>query len=170
MARVAYAQLGLDVVRFMPAGDPWQKRDSQVTDALHRWAMTLLASAQEKFVLADDTEILRSGPSYTIDTILGIPERCVLILGTDAALALPTWQRGEELVELVDIAVAPRPGVAISDVEVALGKPVTQLNMDPIEISSSQIRELAATGAEFHHLVPEGVWRYIESNNLYEFV
>lgn len=167
MARAACAQLGLEVVRFMPAGDPWQKSGSGVTDAAHRWAMTALIAEEDECVVADDTEITRSGPSYTIDTITQIDERSVLIVGADTALGIPTWHRGAELLEFVDLAVAPRSGIEIERVENTLGRRVTLLDMAPIELSSTWIRELVATGGEYRNLVPETVWRYIEANRLY---
>ncbi|MFV1970690.1 MAG: nicotinate-nicotinamide nucleotide adenylyltransferase, partial [Acidimicrobiia bacterium] len=111
MARAAYAQLGLETVRLMPAGDPWQKRDSSVSAASDRWAMTELLAGEDGRLVADDTEISRNGPSYTIDTIEQLGERQVLIVGADAALGIPTWHRADELVKLVDLAVVPRPGI-----------------------------------------------------------
>lgn len=167
MARAAYAQLGLEVVRLMPAGDPWQKHGTGVTAASHRWAMTGLLAEMDESLLADETELVRSGPSYTIDSISQLGERCVLILGADAALGISTWHRGDELVDLVDLAVAPRPGIKIEDVERAVGRPVTALDMSPMEISSTQIRGLAATGGDYRHLVPDSVYAYIETNRLY---
>ncbi|MEE8485757.1 MAG: nicotinate (nicotinamide) nucleotide adenylyltransferase [Acidimicrobiia bacterium] len=167
MARAAHAQLGLEIVRLMPAGDPWQKRDTAVTDATHRWAMTVLVAQEEEWLVADDVEIKRHGPSYTIDTITQMKQRCVLILGADTALGIPTWHRRGELVDSVDIAVAPRPGISIDSVELALGRGVFVLDMDPIELSSTRIRELAAAGGEFSHLLTRAVWRYIGEHELY---
>jgi len=167
MARAAYAQLGLEAVRLMPAGDPWQKRDSSVSAPSDRWAMTELLAAEDDRLVADDTEISRNGPSYTIDTIEHLAERQVLIVGADAALGIPTWHRGDELVELVDLAVVPRRGVAVEDVEGAVGRSVKWLEMDPIDVSSTKIRVLASAGGDFHDLVPSSVLDYIEDNELY---
>ncbi|GMQ93680.1 MAG: nicotinate-nucleotide adenylyltransferase [Acidimicrobiia bacterium] len=167
MARAAYVQLRLDSVCLMPAGDPWQKRESDVSDASDRWEMTVLLAAQHDWLVADDTEISRIGPSYTIETVEEFDERPVLILGADAALGIPTWHRGYELVNFVDFAVAPRPGITMEDVERAVGSSVIPLDMDPIELSSTEIRELASAGADYRHLVPGAVHEFIESNRLY---
>ncbi|MEN8040995.1 MAG: nicotinate (nicotinamide) nucleotide adenylyltransferase [Actinomycetota bacterium] len=167
MARAAFEQLKLEAVRLMPAGDPWQKSDSTVSPAADRLAMVRLVADEEDWLVADDTEVRRDGPSYTVDTVEQLPERAVLILGADAALGIPTWHRGEDLVGLVDLAVVPRPGVARSDVEDAVGGSVTWLEMDPIDLSSTKIRVLATGGGEFRDLVPPEVFAYIEEHDLY---
>ncbi len=167
MARAACAQLALDAVRLMPAGDPWQKRDATVSAALHRWAMTVLLADEDDQLVADDTEISRSGPSYTIDTIEQLGDRHVLIVGADAALGIPTWHRGDELLELVDLAVVPRPVTSVGQVELAVGRSVVWLEMDPIDLSSTKIRELAAAGGDYQDLVPSSVSHYIQDKQLY---
>jgi nicotinate-nucleotide adenylyltransferase len=168
MARVARTQLGLDVVRLMPAGDPWQKHDTGVSEAPYRLAMVELLTASEPHLVADDTEVTRVGPTYTIETIEQLGERCVLILGSDAALGIPTWHRGDELAHLADIAVAPRPGVVRADVEAAVGGPVIWLDMEPVELSSTMIRQLVRSGASYAELVPEAVAAYIATEGLYQ--
>ena len=70
----AWRQLGLEVVTFIPAGAPWQKQGRQVTEAAHRWEMTRLAVAGVDYFEADDREILRRGPTYTVDTLAQFPD------------------------------------------------------------------------------------------------
>jgi nicotinate-nucleotide adenylyltransferase len=58
----------------------------------------------------------RSGPSYTIDTLIELRaeqgERpLVLLLGADAFAGLPSWHRWRELFEVAHIGVLSRPGV-----------------------------------------------------------
>jgi nicotinate-nucleotide adenylyltransferase len=168
MARVACMQLGLDVVRLMPAGDPWQKHDTGVSEASHRLAMVELLTANHPHLAVDDTEITRIGPTYTIETIEQLDERCVLILGSDAALGVPTWHRGAELIHLADIAVAPRPGVVRADVEAAVGGAVIWLDMQPVELSSTMVRQLVRSGASYAELVPAAVAAYIATEELYQ--
>lgn len=168
MARTAYAQLGLDTVRLMPAGDPWQKHDVGVSGAEHRLAMVELLAAVDQRLVVDDTEVLRDGPTYTIDTIEQLEERSVLILGSDAALGMPTWNRADEIAAYVDIAVVPRPGVVKADVEEAVGGEVIWLDMEPVDLSSTMIRLLARSGADYSEYVPESIARYIAVEGLYQ--
>ncbi|MGI9666943.1 MAG: nicotinate-nucleotide adenylyltransferase [Acidimicrobiia bacterium] len=167
VANAAIEQLGLDEVRFVPAGDPWQKADEYVTEARHRLAMTRLAAAEDPRFVVDDIEIRRDGPSYMIDTVETYAEPCVLILGTDAAAGIPTWHRGSELLRKVEIAVVGRPGVAPEDVEKALERPVLRLDMPSVEVSGTAIRTHVASGFSPRFLVPGPVCDYIDSNELY---
>jgi nicotinate-nucleotide adenylyltransferase len=167
MARAAYTQLGLDIVRLMPAGDPWQKQGVDISEAKHRLAMVELLALEDPRLVVDDTEILRSGPTYTIETIEQLKERPVLILGSDAALGIPTWHRGDEIIDMADIAVAPRPGVVRRDVEAAVGGEVIWLEMDPVDLSSTMIRMLAGSGDDYTEVVPESIARYIAAHGLY---
>ena len=70
----AYRQLEVDVVTFIPAGDPWQKAGRDVTPAHHRWAMTELAVDGIEYFEADRREVDREGWTYTIDTLTSFGE------------------------------------------------------------------------------------------------
>ncbi len=108
---LAARQLGLDVVTFLPAGDPWQKGDREITGSGHRWEMVSRSVAGVEYFEADDREIRRQGPTYTIDTLEEFGgDELFLILGSDAAAAIPTWHRAQEVLDRVSLAVLPRPG------------------------------------------------------------
>ncbi|HEY7563791.1 MAG TPA: nicotinate (nicotinamide) nucleotide adenylyltransferase, partial [Acidimicrobiia bacterium] len=113
---VAYRQLRLDRVIFMPAGSPWQKANRRVSSAHHRWEMTKLAVSGVDYFVADDREVHREGWTYTADTLdtFDPTEEVVLILGADAARGLPTWERSAEVLSRVELAIVPRPGVEMS--------------------------------------------------------
>jgi len=167
VAMTALEQLDLDVVRFIPAGDPWQKRDELVNDASHRLAMTRLAASEDPRFVVDDIEIRREGASYMIDTVEALGGRCILILGADAARNLLTWHRAHDLLSMAEIAVVPRPGTGVEDVRAALGVPVVGLSMPTIDLSGTQIRAHVAHGHSPRFLVPDAVCDYILANELY---
>lgn len=167
LAYAALKQLDLVEVQFVPAGEPWQKAGTNVTDARLRLAMTHLAAAEHARFVVNDLEIHRSGPSYTIDTIEESEEGAVVILGSDAAARLRTWHRADALLEAVDIAVVERPGTTIADVEAAIGKSVLPVVMPPIEVSSTAIRAHVAAGHAPRFLVPDAVTDFIVANGLY---
>ncbi len=58
---VAYRQLGLDRVIYLPAGSPWQKADRKVSPADHRWRMTEIATSGVSYFVPDDREVHRDG-------------------------------------------------------------------------------------------------------------
>jgi len=159
-------QLGLDEVTFLPAGAPWQKANRLVTPPRHRWAMTELAIDGVDYFSADDREIHRDGPTYTIDTLeeLG-EERVVLILGADAAAGLQTWHRWTEVLDRARVAVVPRLGTDRGRAEAAAD--CVWLDMPELDISGSDLRHRLATGGSARFLVRESVWAYITDEGLY---
>ena len=90
LAEACREQLQLDKVLFIPAGDPWRKAGRDIAPAQHRLAMTRLAIESNNAFEVDDCEIVREGPSYSIDTLrllrgrLTPKDELFLILGEDA--------------------------------------------------------------------------------------
>jgi nicotinate-nucleotide adenylyltransferase len=167
-AETALDQGGLDRVLFMPAGQPWQKSDRNVTDARHRLEMVRLSISDAPGFELDRREIDRDGPTYTIDTLESLPadEEVFLILGSDAAAGLETWHRYSDVIERAGILIAPRPGHPAADVLVR-HKSATILEMAPLGVSSTMIRKMAGEGRPYRYLVTREVHDYIRDNNLY---
>jgi len=174
LAHAALAALALDEVRWVPAGRPWQKLQQAraVTPAAHREAMLRLALAGEPRFVLDRIEIERSGPSYTLDTVRALRAACpgtewVLLVGQDQYAGLHTWQGWRELLGLVTLAVARRPGApqtVNTEVERAGCRAVPLPMMD---ISATDIRARVAAGADIATLVPPEVAGYIARHGLY---
>lgn len=168
--RVRHA-LGLDVVRVVPAGDPWQKReDRAITPAPIRWEMVQAAVAGIEGLEAWDVEVRRPGPSYTVDTVGALREaepeaRVTLVLGSDAAALVPTWERPDELLAQVRVAVVPRPGGP--DPVVLPGADLVTVEVEQLDVSSSRLRADAAAGRPLDVLVPPGIAAVIERHQLY---
>lgn len=167
VAHAAYEQMDLDHVRLLPARTPWQKATRVVTSAKHRWAMCLLAAAEASYLVADDTEMQRRGPTYTIDTLDAMSDDAVLILGSDSAVGIPTWHRADEVLERARIAVVPRPTVSFDQVTAAIGSSYTALDMPTLDLSATQIRAHVLAGYLPGFLVPASVLAYIDANDLY---
>ena len=166
---VAYRDLGLDVVTFMPAGAPWQKADRGVSDADHRWEMTCRAVRDIPYFQADEREVRRDGWTYTADTLDEFDDRdeLVLILGADAARGLRTWERWEAILARAHLAVAPRPGVDRAEVEETIPVRFTWLDMPLLLLSGTTIRLRAAAGKTIRFMVAGPVWDYIEEHRVY---
>ncbi len=169
VGEVAYRDLHLDVVTFVPAGAPWQKADRELSSPEHRCNMTRLAVTDVDYFAVDDREITRSGWSYTIDTLESFPEdeELTLILGADSALGLPGWHRYGDVLQRARLAVLGRPGVERGSVEAAVGEGLEWLEAPLVQVSGSSLRRQVAKGKSIRFLVPEAVWRYIEENGLY---
>jgi nicotinate-nucleotide adenylyltransferase len=158
----------MERILFMPAGDPWQKSDQRIGPALHRVEMLRLAIEGRVGFELDLREVIRTGPTYTIDTLESFDpdEDLALVVGADAAVGIPGWHRADEVVSRARILVVPRSGIDQESVLEAVPTAVF-LDMDPVDISATAIRRLAGLGLPFRHLVTAGVADYIESHVLY---
>jgi nicotinate-nucleotide adenylyltransferase len=171
LARVALAELRLDELRWVPVGEPWQK-SRRITSAPHREAMVRLAIEGEPRFVLDRTELGRSGPSYTLDTVRSLQAaqpaaRWFLVIGQDQYAGFHTWHGWEELLSRVTIAVANRPDASpLADPQVrAVAHEAVQLPM--MDVSSTDIRERLRHAMPIDDLVPPSVARYIDQHHLY---
>ncbi len=183
LARCALAQLGLERVLLVPSSVPPHKQAEADPGAEHRLRMCELAVAGEPCLEVCPLEVRRGGPSYTVDTLLALrslhPEASLtLILGSDVARTLPSWQRPDEVVALAGIAVAAREGdeglgnAAVEgpgDAALAPAMPAgaVALRMPVLPVSSSLVRARVARGAPLDGLVPPAVAAYIAEHSLY---
>ena len=170
LALVALTQLQLDEVRWVPAGQPWQKT-RELAAAPHREAMVRLAIANEPRFLIETRELRRKSPSYTLDTVRELQtaepgKAWFLIIGQDQYAGLHTWRDWRELLALVTLAVAERPGAALPDPEV-LRSAHRAVALPMMDVSSTGIRERIAAGLPIADLVPAAVARYIELHHVY---
>ncbi len=175
LAEAALAALPLDTVRWIPAGQPWQKQRTMAA-AEHRAAMVALAIAHEPRFVLDRIELDRSGDSVTLDTVQALAARhpgteWVLLIGQDQYAGLHTWRHWQTLLQLVVLAVANRPGDALGTGRQPAPEvqrfPHRMVPLPMLDISSTDIRRRVARGDDISQLVPPPVARYIESHRLY---
>lgn len=172
LAHAALRDAALDQVRWIPAGQPWQKTRT-VTAAVHRAAMVALAIEGEPRFVLDRIELDRSGPSYTLDTVRALQAvqpgaQWFLIVGQDQQAGLPTWHGADELLGLVTLAVAGRPGAPSASPPVSPSSgAVCTIDLPPMTLSSTEVRARCATGLPIDQMVPKQVARYIDQHGLY---
>lgn len=114
----------VDKILFCPAAQSPFKGPT-VASAKHRLEMVRLAIRDEPKFEAIDTEIRRSAPSYTIDTLNGLVGEGIqlyIILGEDVLKEVPTWRDGEAILQLAIPLIAPRTPVNSSDIREKLKK------------------------------------------------
>ena len=178
--------LGLERVLFIPAGQP-PHRGAPRTAAHHRLAMVRCAVAGNPRFVADAREVERDAPSYTVDTLtelraeLGNARPLWLLLGADAFLGLPAWHDWRRLFGLAHIAVATRPGAALTDALPAELKAELAQRQDaagpaggvrlrdapPLDISATVIRDTLARHRSARYWLPDAVLDYIQEQKLY---
>ena len=115
---------------------------------------------------ASDLEICRGGPSYTIETVnelLAHGDEVTLIVGADVAMGMCTWERYDELRELVEVAVVDRPGYAPPELP---GWRFQRVETESLDISSSRVRDRIGDGSSTQATVPVAVRDYIDCHHL----
>ena len=182
--------LRLAEVRFIPCSDP-PHRGRTFASAAERLRMVEVAIDDQAGFVADDRELARAGPSYTIDTLLSLREEYPqqplgLILGMDAFLGLQAWHRWEDILDIAHIVVAHRPGWKAPDLG-PLGAMISEhgthkvedLHEDlsgrvhihavtQLEIASTEIRDLVAAGRDPRFLMPDTVCDAINQSACYK--
>jgi nicotinate-nucleotide adenylyltransferase len=168
--------LDLDRVLFVVANEPWQKvGDRPVSPALDRLALVDAALGDVDGLEASRLEIDRGGPSYTIDTIeelrrLEPMADLYLIVGADVIAGLATWERLDDVRRESTMVVVNRPGstpVLPGRDGRLTGWNAVAIEIPALEISSTDLRERAATGRPLDYLIPEGAVRMIKERGMY---
>jgi nicotinate-nucleotide adenylyltransferase len=119
-------------------------------------ALKDLAPAISSKVEVNPIEILRHGPSFTIDTVEAVAQtypsdEIALIIGTDAFAKIDQWHRTRELQDMVEFIVIDRPEFP--------GSPT--LDIDALNISATQVR-----AGDLESVSPH-VANYIKEHHLY---
>jgi nicotinate-nucleotide adenylyltransferase len=175
-AAQALAQLELDRVLLVPVHEPPHKGVEADPGVEHRVELCRRAAAGEESLEVSLVDAEVPGPSWTVDTLRRLHERCpedelTFLVGGDMALSLPTWREPEAILELAELGVAEREGVRRADITERLsGLPLMRVrffDMPRLDISSSLIRRYVAAGRPIRHLVPDAVAAYIADAALY---
>ena len=147
----------------------------------HRYRMLELALEPYPLFEANDQEIYRSGPSFTIWTLRRLRQQyedhsLCLILGLDAYLGIHKWHRWPDIAAMANIIVLTRPGWKFVDgidggdarQICARGSGVVMF-WDSLEmpIASTDIRRCIGTGEDMGGQIPSAVLNYIHENNIY---
>jgi nicotinate-nucleotide adenylyltransferase len=166
---VRYA-LGLDEVLLVVANEPWQKAHLPVSPAAERLAMAEAAVRGVDGVSVSALEIERGGASYTADTLAELARRCPgvplhVVLGSDAAAGLDTWERAEEVRAAASIVVVTRPGA--EHAPLPRGWTARHVEVPRLEVSSTDLRARVVDGRPLDWLVPAPVVSLIRERGLY---
>lgn len=184
------AELRLDHVRLIPNGQP-PHRGAPGACAGQRAKWIRIAVANEPRLRLDDRELLRNGPSWTVDTLASLQadlpgHPLCLVMGRDVFAKLPEWHEWQRLFDLAHIVLINRPDVTIelqprarTELEARGSDDIAALHSrpagliygyapPPLAISSSRIRELLAAGHSPRYLLPESILTDIMDAGVYQ--
>ena len=176
-AQEAYLQLKLDRVTLIPARIPPHKPVDDEPGPEHRLELCRVAVGNDDRFDVSDVEIMREGPSYTVDTLELLHSRepeseLFLIVGGDIAAGLQSWREPERVLSLATLAVAGRRGTSRAEVDDALsgisgGERAQFFQMPTISIASTALRRRVRAGEPIRYYVPDAVVSYIDRHRLY---
>lgn len=184
----------LDAIVFIPAANPPHKAGQAITPLHHRQRMLELACSVGSNTHVSTLEAQRSGPSYTVDTLRTLksyfpPEtELFFIIGTDSFVDLPSWKEPGRLLDYASLVVVSRTLRQTVDIERIMGLSfpafrqqqggkvyrrdksggaIILLDMEPVKVSATKIRDRVQQGLSIANLVPEGVDAFIREKGLY---
>jgi nicotinate-nucleotide adenylyltransferase len=164
LLRTAKDVFGLEDVVVVVAAAPGHK-------AVELPASTRLDLARAAF--PGETILLDEHPR-TIDTLRAHPEwrDALFLIGADEFVDLPSWKEPDELLRLVRLGVATRPGYPRERLEAVLAEleqpeRVLFFDLEPQPFASRDVRAALDQGEDVHPALPPGVWELIERDGLY---
>ena len=180
LAQIAVVELELDALHVIPTGQAWHKMRT-LSPAEHRLAMARLAFQALPRVQVDDREIKRAGPTFTIDTLHALQAensgaQLYLIMGADQFAAFKQWHQWQQIMQIAIICIASRLGFERADSQFdaqnQLENRIVLLQMPPMAVSATGIRQLLASGLgenqRLTDLLPATVASYIARHELYK--
>ena len=172
----------------MPNGTPPHKEKK--INELNKIKLVNLALSHINNLIIDEREISKRSPSYAYLTLKEIQKEnpndtLVWIMGMDSFLEIETWYEYENFLEEVNLLILERQGHEIDEISFiqnllkakrilnfqdfkdSKGK-IFILPIDPIEITSTKIRELIANNEDASALLDGDVYQFIKDQNLYK--
>ena len=178
-AEAFYRSVSPDRLLIIPSAVPPHKAPVSGAGIEDRLAMCRLAFSHIPNTEVSDIELMRSGKSYTVDTLRQLcaeNRRIVMLVGTDMFLTLDTWYCAEEIFSLAEIAVIRREQdgettrrlLKKADEYQNLYKArIRFIDAEPFEISSTALRSCIAEGRSVSRYLSKTVEEYIEKCQLY---
>ncbi len=170
----------LDRLIIIPAGNPPHKKIDGGADGAMRLEMCRAAflPLSEKIEVSD-YEADRTDPCYTVDTLRHFAGdgELYMLCGSDMFLTLDTWRLPDEIFRLATVVCGTRvdDGETVAALEAAAekycreyGAKTVIMEFDPVEISSTELREKLLKG-ECPDGLCHGVMDIIRKQGLYGF-
>ena len=183
--------LEVDNLRMTPCALPAHREAPSVSPE-QRLEMLKLGIGEQALLQADDIELRREGPSYTIDTLreirvqIGDSTPLYLCVGMDVLASLDSWRDWQKLTDFCHLIVSSRPGYQIPEsgslaewIKARLCDDLPALkkssagrlhfcNLTMLAISSTAIRNKISAAEKIDYLTPAAVVNCIQQQHLYE--
>jgi nicotinate-nucleotide adenylyltransferase len=166
LARAAVERFTLDRLLVRVVAAPGHKRvDTPVAIRLEL--------ARAAFADIAVAEVAVDPHARTVDSLLALGlDEPIFLIGADELADFPSWKQPERVLELARLGVATRPGTTREELAAVLAKlprpdRVELFAIEPLPVSSSEIRARVARGEPIAGLVPAAVEVGIARHGLY---
>lgn len=186
LLEAACREIAFDKVLIVPDKRPVHKICEDLALDEERLEMCRLAFSDPRYEVSR-MEIDRKSDSYTVLTVRELDARyphaeIFLLMGSDMFLSFHKWYHYRELLERCTLLVAARQNAddlqalrsyAFSRLRIYMqGRSAPHLRFldaEPLEISSSALREAIRSGRDTSRYLPQGVAHYIQEKGLYGY-
>ncbi|MBC8584373.1 nicotinate (nicotinamide) nucleotide adenylyltransferase [Youxingia wuxianensis] len=179
LARAYLKALSLDKLIVIPDNIPPHKPYTALVSGQDRYEMCRLAFLDIPLCQVSPMELNRSHKSYTVDTLEELhkiyhKDQLYFIMGGDMFLTLHRWYRPQRIFELAVMCAGAREQnqrealLAYAEKIQAMGATYKIVEIEPVVISSTQVRDAVSKGKDISALVPRSVAGYIKDHNLYQ--
>lgn len=151
---------------------PPHKIDQPLSDYEDRFKMLQAAFQPFEHIEIQDIEKRLPRPSFTVQTLEYLIEQYpdkafYLCMGEDSLRDFEEWKSWEKILELCDLLVAQRNTDKTTKLHSAIAENSHFVEHQPIDISSTKVRDRVTQGKNISSLVPDQVQQIIEKENLY---
>jgi nicotinate-nucleotide adenylyltransferase len=167
LASEAIARFRLERLVVLVVAEPAHKPVATPVERRLELARAAFADMPEADVVADDH-------AYTVDFLRDaeLPRDAVFLIGADELVDFLTWREPEEVLRLVRLGVATRPGFPREQLDEVIGRLERTERVELFEIpavpaSSTEVRARVAAGQPIDDLVPPAVARLVVAHGLY---
>lgn len=181
LAKTALKQFQLNKVLVMPNHLPGYKDVSDLIPDVHRAEMIKQTLSNHENILFSDYELKQGGVTYTVDTLTSLHKQYpeitwYFIMGGDSILYFDQWKEPEQILELANLIIAVREKADITSISKKIDELSLRYNkhnfylmdFDPIDISSSDIRNRIRENQSVSEMLPLEVESYIHLHHLYQ--
>lgn len=185
------SRYGIDQVRLLPCKVSPFKQQTVASDE-QRWQMVKMVSSNSDVLEADRRELDRAEPSYSVLSLRELaaeaPSKRKLfwLLGMDALIGLPKWHLAAEIMQHCHVLVLRRRDYELpldgdlrtwlepyltddfEALERSLSGHIYMTDIEMIDVSSTEIREMIKKNEQPRFKMPGGIWNYIKRNQLYQ--
>ncbi len=163
LAQTALDSFKLDKILFLPSGNHPLKKYSNIPSIEIRYNLAKKAIASNPNFEVSRLDMKTAKPSYTKLLVMRLNkkfpnDKFYFIAGSDIVSELKKWHDYKWVLDNIEFIIAHRPGIdrfAWNELEYI--DKLHFMEMEPINISSTVIREMIADGKDISALVPTNI-------------